>query len=172
VTFCPRCGAPMASREHGGRPRPVCPACGFVAYLNPLPVAACLAESAGGLYLIRRRFEPGAGRWGLPAGYIEHAESPAEAAARETLEETGLVVEVGPLVGVYPYVERGGARSGIVIAYRGRVAGGAPVAGDDAAEVAFFGPAELPEEIAFDTHRAALRDWLAAGSRSRRRSRR
>jgi ADP-ribose pyrophosphatase YjhB (NUDIX family) len=160
VTYCPRCATPLATREQAGRTRAVCPACGFVHYQNPLPVAACLVEAVGGLYLIRRRFEPGQGRWGLPAGYVEVDETPADAAARETLEETGLVVSVDALVGVYPYRERGGPRSGIVIAYHGVVTGGEPEPGDDAAAVMWFQPAGLPADLAFDTHRAALRDWL------------
>jgi len=156
----------MAERERGGRTRSVCTTCGRVAYRNPLPVAACLVEQAGGLYLIRRRAEPGRGRWALPAGFIEHGEMPPDAAARETAEETGLTVAVGALIGVYGYVEAGGERSGIVIAYAGTVVGGRAEAGDDAAEVRRFDPAALPlDELAFATHRAALRDWSARRGR-------
>jgi ADP-ribose pyrophosphatase YjhB (NUDIX family) len=152
----------LERRAQHGRERPVCPVCGFIHYQNPLPVAACIVEQAGGLYLIRRRFEPGAGRWALPAGFVEHAEAPAEAAVRETAEETGLEVAITGLVGVYPYVEASGHRSGIVIAYHARVRGGRAKAGDDAAEVHRFARADLPADLAFDTHRAALRDWLTA----------
>ena len=41
------------------------------------------------------------GFWGLPGGYVEPGESVAEAASREVLEETGVRIEVGRLVGVY-----------------------------------------------------------------------
>lgn len=160
MNYCPRCATPLVQREHAGRVRPVCPACHFVHYVNPLPVAACLAESAGGLYLIRRRQAPRQGDWALPAGFIEHGEAPAAAAARETLEETGLTVAVIGLVGVYPYTEQGGAQSGIVIAYQARVVAGQPVAGDDAEAVCLFDPADLPADLAFQTHRAAIDDWL------------
>jgi ADP-ribose pyrophosphatase YjhB (NUDIX family) len=161
MRYCPRCATPLQEQVESGRRRPVCPACGFVWYRNPLPVAACLVEAEGGLYLIRRRHEPSQGRWGLPAGFVEHGETPAEAAARETREETGLLVAVGALVGLYPYVEQGGERSGIVIAYRAVVIGGTPVAADDAAEVRLFAPEALPLDIAFETHRLALQDWRA-----------
>ncbi len=160
IRYCPQCANPVEQQERHGRVRPVCPACGYVHYVNPLPVAACIAEAAGGLYLIRRRWAPGKDQWALPAGYVELDESPAAAAARETAEETGLRVAVGQFVGIYPYLERGGERGGLVIVYHGQVEGGRPEAGDDAAEVRLFRLDDLPADLAFDTHRAALRDWL------------
>ncbi len=48
---------------------------------------------------------------------------------------------------------------GVVILYRGQVVGGEPRPGDDASEVGFFGPDELPEDIAFATHRRVLARW-------------
>lgn len=167
MIYCPRCAARLIERDEQGLTRQVCGSCGFVEYRNPLPVAACIVEATDGIYLIQRRCEPAAGRWALPAGYIEHAEEPAAAAAREVLEETGLEVRIVGLVGAYGYVERDGQRSGIVIAYHGRVTGGQPRAGDDAAAIRLLARtdllatlAEQPPALAFATHQAALRDWL------------
>ncbi len=157
IKYCPQCATPVEQQERHGRVRPVCPACGYVHYVNPLPVAACIAEAAGGLYLIRRRWAPGKDQWALPAGYVELDESPAAAAARETAEETGLRVAVGQFVGIYPHLERGGERGGLVIVYHGLVTGGQPVAGDDAAEVRLFGLDDLPADLVFYKKLAALR---------------
>jgi len=49
--------------------------------------------------LLTRRSDNG--RWCLPGGAMDPGESAAECCAREVLEETGLVVRVGRLIGVY-----------------------------------------------------------------------
>lgn len=147
----------------GERMRPVCPACGFVYYLNPTVAAGTLVEESGRIVLVRRKAEPRAGYWGLPAGYVEADESAEEAAIRETREEVGLDVELDDLLGVYSYGDEL-HRRGVLILYAAHAVGGSLQAGDDAAEAAFFAPDELPpdEKIAFRTHRQALRDWRRA----------
>ncbi len=73
----------------------------------PLIGALAVVLREGCLLLIERGFEPHLGHWSLPGGVIDEGESAEEAAVRETLEETGLVVEVvrelgvvtGPLTG-------------------------------------------------------------------------
>jgi 8-oxo-dGTP diphosphatase len=53
------------------------------------PVAAAVIVDDGQVLLVRRRVEEGRLSWQFPAGKVESA---GEAAVRETLEETGLVV--------------------------------------------------------------------------------
>jgi len=60
----------------------------------PLPVVACAVRCDGQLLVLRRRYAPGAGKWGLPAGYVEPGETAEEAMSREIREETGLDVAV------------------------------------------------------------------------------
>ncbi|MCD6289142.1 MAG: GNAT family N-acetyltransferase [Anaerolineae bacterium] len=160
VNYCPRCGAHLEMRLVGDRVRPVCPACGFVYYLNPVVAAGTLVEQDNRIVLVRRGVEPGKGLWGLPAGYVEADESAEEAAVRETREECGLEVELDDLLNVYSFGEESGPR-GVLILYSAHVVGGTLHAGDDAADAVWFTPETLPpeEEIAFWTHRQALREW-------------
>ena len=55
-------------------------------------------NEVGQVLLIKENY--GQHRYGLPGGRVEPGERPEEAAAREALEETGLEVEIGDLVGV------------------------------------------------------------------------
>ena len=83
---------------------------------------------------------PGAGLWSLPGGRIEPGETDAEALVREMREETGLVVEPGPLLGTV----RRPAGDGDVIDirdYAATITGGVPsIPGDDAAEARWVAP--------------------------------
>jgi 8-oxo-dGTP diphosphatase len=61
-----------------------------------LAAGAVIIDTAGRLLLVRRGREPQRGRWSVPGGRVEPGERLEVAAARESLEETGLHVEVGP----------------------------------------------------------------------------
>jgi 8-oxo-dGTP diphosphatase len=159
--YCLRCGTLMTPRQIGERVRLVCPACGFIYYVNPIVAAGTLIDRDGHVLLVRRGVDPGMGQWGLPAGYAEVGEGPEETARRETREEAGVEVELDELLGIYPFA---GPPSGVLILYAAHIVGGTPRPGDDAMEVAFFSPDALPQEIAFSTHRQALSQW--AGARS------
>lgn len=53
--------------------------------------AGCVTVDAGRLLLVQGT----SGRWTIPGGYLEPGEDSAAAAARETLEESGVVVQAG-----------------------------------------------------------------------------
>ena len=159
--YCPRCRTEMALREEGGVSRPVCPACGFVQYLNPAPAAAVILEREGKVCLVQRRFPPRAGEWTLPAGFVEYDEHPAATAVREVREETGLAVRLTGLFAVHQGILPPDFPV-VLIVYRGEVTGGALRAGDDAEAVGFYPPGAPPGRIAFAGHRRVLAA-LAAG---------
>jgi ADP-ribose pyrophosphatase YjhB (NUDIX family) len=160
LRYCSRCGAGLAERQVAGRLRPACPACGFVVYTDPKVACGVLVDRAGSILLVRRRNEPGRGLWCLPCGFADADEPPEQAARREALEETGIAVTIGRLLGAYHYTDdpRG---AGILLVFQATCADlGALVAGDDAAELGFFTPPALPP-ISHHTHQRALEDWIA-----------
>ena len=157
--YCAACGSPTEERVVEGCPRPVCTACGQVAYLDPKLAVAVLIARDGRILLGKRG--PGAresGKWSFPAGFVERGERVERAAAREAREETGLDVAVGDLIGLYS-----NDGESVVLAVYEATAVGEPRAGDDLTEVGWFAPSELPE-LAFPRDRRIMDAWLSAGS--------
>lgn len=61
-------------------------------------VAAVIFNEIGQVLLVKREDN---GLWGLPSGHVEAGETVEEAVVRELREETGLIISVQKLVGVY-----------------------------------------------------------------------
>jgi ADP-ribose pyrophosphatase YjhB (NUDIX family) len=126
-----------------GKNRPVCPECGWIHFVDPKVAAAVLVEQGERVLLARRVNEPFRGLWTLPAGFINGGEDPAEAAARECLEETGLSVRVVRVLDIIPGREhpRG---ADFIIVYQAEVISGELKADDDADAVEWFRRDQLP----------------------------
>lgn len=149
----------MNYEERFGKIRPVCPNCNWINFDNPKVAAAILLERDGCVLLVRRVNEPFRGLWTLPAGFINAGEEPAEAAARECFEETGLSVRVTRVLDIVPgrEHERG---ADFVIVYAAEVLGGELRPADDADAAEWFSRNQLPP-LAF----RATRHILAGDSR-------
>jgi ADP-ribose pyrophosphatase YjhB (NUDIX family) len=160
LNFCSRCGAALSYGPLPAetRDRLACPSCGFIAYVNPrLVVSTIPVTGDGDLVLLRRAIEPGYGAWAQPGGFLEIDETAQEGAVRETLEETGLIVEPTALVGVYTRPPA----AVVVICWEARIVGGEASATSESLEVQAFRPAAIPwPSIAFQTTAWALHDWL------------
>jgi 8-oxo-dGTP diphosphatase len=157
--FCPRCAGRLEGHtiKEGEPERLVCGRCGFVFYLGPKLVAGAIAELDGGIVLIQRSIEPGYGRWTFPGGFVERGEVAESAAARETLEETGLEIEVGGIVGLYTYEGQIPA----IAVFAAKVLRGDPAPLDETLDVRIFPRDGLPwSEMAFPSTERALKDYL------------
>jgi ADP-ribose pyrophosphatase YjhB (NUDIX family) len=160
INYCARCGAAlaMATLPEESRDRLACAACGHVTYVNPRLVVTTLpVTDAGEVVLLRRGIEPGYGAWAQPGGFLEVDETVAEAAVRETLEETGLVVDPGELVGIYSRLEA----AVVVLVFEARIVGGSARETPEALEVHAFAASDVPwDGIGFKTSWWALHDWV------------
>ena len=89
----------MNSRQYPDRP--------FVG-IGAVIVNLATSLEAGGtrVVLIRRGFEPAVGEWSLPGGVVEAGETLDSCVAREMLEETGLAVQIGPVIEVFDRITR------------------------------------------------------------------
>lgn len=158
VRFCPLCAARLVPRDDHGSPRPTCPACGYIHYRNPVPAAGVLLEGRGGILLVRRRYDPRAGAWCLPSGFMEYGETPERCALRELREETGIEAAIGELFGVYAGRDDPRVRA-VLVLYTASRTGGRLSPGDDAIEARYFPLAALPRAIAFEAHARALGEY-------------
>jgi 8-oxo-dGTP diphosphatase len=156
--FCPLCGKGLGKRKAGGRLRDACD-CGYVNWANPVPAAGMFILRGEECLWVRRAEEPFKGQWSMPSGFQEWEEDIRDCAVREVLEETGLQVETGALIGVYSAFDDP-RNNALLVVYLGRVTGGREAAGDDASELGWFPLESPPEPVAWEPHRRALADLV------------
>ena len=126
--FCPQCATPLESAEG-------CKSCDWINYRDPKVAAVALvADDQGRLLYIRRNHEPAMFRWSWPSGFVDAGERVEDAAAREVREETGIVVEIGELLGVWSTT----GEQVVVVAYRAVVSGGSLRPGPEALAAAWI----------------------------------
>jgi ADP-ribose pyrophosphatase YjhB (NUDIX family) len=110
-------------------------------------VGAVIVDEGGRVVLVKRRFEPLAGRWSLPGGTLELGETLEAGLAREMREETGLDVEVGQVIEVFDRIllddERKVRYHFVLVDYLCRPVAGELRAGSDVDEAVLVDPARL-----------------------------
>lgn len=160
MNYCSHCGNPVRLRVPAGDnlPRHVCDRCGTIHYQNPKLVIGALAEWQDRVLLCRRAIEPRYGLWTLPAGFMENDETTAQAAVRETLEEAGARVELGPLFTLInvPHINQ------VHLVYRARLLDLRFAPGEESLDVVLFQESDIPwNEIAFRSIAMTLRFYFA-----------
>ena len=141
--------------------------------LLEVPSVSVVVRDTGGRVLLG--LHSNGGKWVTPGGAVEPLETPADAAVRETWEETGILVELSGILGVYGGPEflvrypNGDQASYLIVVFEACAVGGALRAdGDEILEVGYFDadavpsldtPPWLPEILrdAFDGTRGGFR---------------
>ena len=164
MRYCSICGNPVTVRVPSGdtRPRACCDQCGTIHYVNPRPVVGTIPVWGNEILLCRRAIEPRYGKWTLPAGFMEVGETTGDGALRETLEEAGARVELGPLFSVIdvPHVEQ------VHIFFQARLLDLSFAPGEESLEVQLFREQAVPwNEIAFRTVANTLRHFFSDRAR-------
>ena len=159
IRHCKACGAPV---EYGipaddNRERATCTGCGTVHYENPLNVVGTVPAWQDQVLLCRRNIEPRHGYWTLPAGFMELGETAAEGALRETIEEAGAHIELGPLFTFLNVVRVGQLH----LYFRARLLDTEFAPGPETIEAHLFREDEIPwDELAFRTVRETLKHYF------------
>lgn len=156
--FCSQCAQPLSrlTPPDDNRVRDVCQNCGAVHYQNPRNVVGVLPIWEGKILLCRRAIHPRHGFWTLPAGFMELHETTAEGALRETDEESGAQLDLGPLYTVInvPTVEQ------VHFYYLGYLRNPELNPGTETSDTMFVTPDEIPwDELAFKTVKTTLQHY-------------
>ena len=74
TNHCQRCGHALEQRDFEGKPRPTCPSCGFIVFLDPKVAVVVLVTGSDKLLFVQRGAEPQIGKWCFPGGYVDRGE--------------------------------------------------------------------------------------------------
>lgn len=125
-----------------------------------------VANNSGEILMIRRSDND---NWALPGGAMDLGESLPDTAVRETLEETGIEVEITGLVGIYTdprhiilYTSNGEARQEFSVVFTARPLSGTPTPSDESREVRWIAQDELAILTMDQSMRMRVDHYLAA----------
>lgn len=159
IRHCRACGTAVEYRvpEDDNRERALCGTCGHIQYENPLNVVGTVPVWQQKILLCRRNIEPRLGLWTLPAGFMELGETTAEGARRETDEEAGARIELGPLFSLLNVVPAGQVH----LFYLADLLDDRFDPGPETQEARLFAEHEIPwDELAFRTVRLTLQRYF------------
>lgn len=129
-----------------------------------VPAAGVLAVNDRGEVLLQRRRDTG--QWALPMGKQELGETISQCAIRETEEETGVLVEITGMLGVFSdpahivaYTD-GEVRQEYEATLLARPVSGRPTVNDEASDVRWVAPEDLASLDIHQTMRRQIDHWL------------
>lgn len=157
--FCSQCGSALIRRipPDDSHMRDVCEHCGAVHYQNPRNVVGTIPVWGDKILLCRRAIEPRYDKWTLPAGFMELNETLDLGALRETQEEAGAQIKMGPL---YTIIDVPHANQ-VHLFFLATVLSPELHPGPESLEAGFFDKSEIPwGELAFRTVSTTLEHYF------------
>jgi mutator protein MutT len=136
--------------------RAECSSCGFEHYHNPAPTVVVVVEKDNKILVVKRGIEPQKNMWDLPGGFIDVGETVEECVIRETLEETGLKVEIVQELGTTPDEYGQKKTPTLNHLYLVKVVGGKAQPQDDVSELRWVSLDDLPKTFAFKNCKIAI----------------
>jgi ADP-ribose pyrophosphatase YjhB (NUDIX family) len=134
-----------------------------------VPSVNVIVVNDEGLILLIRRTDNG--NWAVPGGAVDLGESVAQAAVRETLEESGIECEITGIAGIYSdprhvilYTSNGEARQEFSIVLTARAVGGQPTPSSESSEVRWVPAAEAAGYAMDRSMLIRINDFLASRS--------
>ena len=128
-------------------------------------VNVVVVNDAGEILLIRRTDND---NWAVPGGAIDLGESVAQAAIRETLEESGIECAITGIVGIYSdprhvilYTSNGEARQEFSIVLTARPLSGQPTPSNESSDVRWIPSSEIPDYTMDRSMRLRINDFLS-----------
>lgn len=159
MKYCSQCGHSVSQRipEGDNRLRYVCTECERIHYQNPRIIAGCLPIHDDRILLCKRSIEPRAGKWTLPAGFMENGETTEEGALREMQEEANANANI---IGIYtlfslPHISQ------VYMFYRAELTDLNFYPGAETEAVQLFEESQIPwDELAFPVITDTLKFYL------------
>lgn len=167
--YCPKCGS--SNFSFNGIKRFDCSTCGFSYYINAATAVAVIIELPDRhIILSQRKYNPAAGKYDLPGGFVDLNEQAEIAAIREVKEELGINIDINSLsfLASFPNIYE---FNGIVyftcdIAFVAKYTGNTFIPNDDVKDILVTFPENIPfDKISFDSIRNILHTYIAKNSK-------
>lgn len=159
--FCPHCGKRFQLKTRDHEKELVCPACGYILWLNSKPTASCfLVNEKKEVLLSKRAIKPLQGWWDVPGGFLKLGETPEAGVKREIQEELGLKLKKMVMlpcayIGTYETIP---LQLSFNIYFVSRISSRTVLTPqDDVCAAKWFSLRTLPKNVAFENNQKALR---------------
>lgn len=157
--FCPYCKGNLSYNNF----EYICDSCDEKVYINPAPCVSIIPIRDNKILLTKRGIEPRKGTYDFIGGFVKVGETIEQTATRETLEETGLKIELTDYLGEYSEEYTPDVTYPLCFTYLAKILDGKPNPDDDVSELIWVNIDEIKNldlTESFPTIKKTLDDFL------------